>query len=505
LLTVHITLIRPPIFSSTNSFSSPVTPPLALAYLSASLRSENFSVESIDAVGEAIDEMYPFKKPEGHVRGLSIEKILQRIPRETDLIGISCMFSQEWPFVKYLVNSITSKFPDITVILGGEHITALPEFVLESCPNVSICAIGEGEETIVDIARNYPEHVENIDGILYRAENGKIFRTTPRKRICNIEEIPRPDWENIQIEPYLNTGYRIGINSGRAMPILATRGCPYQCTFCSNEQMWGLNYYTRSPRDVVDEIEEYIHKYQIDSVDFYDLTAIIKKDWILEFGTLLKNLKTNISWSLPSGTRSEALDPEVTRLMAETNCKYLVYAAESGSPKVLRYIKKKVNLNNMMNSMKEAKKNGLSLRCNLMLGFPTEDRVDIFKTMIFQLRLSIIGVDDAPLYMFSPYPGTELFEYLLKKKRIKAIDDEYFRSLLCQMDLLKSSEFCEKIGPKELAFYRFIGMGTFYTLSYLLYPGRIVRSIKNIFFSQKTDTVFEQRVAEYFKTKKIYS
>ena len=85
----------------------------------------------------------------------------------------------------------------------------------------------------------------------------------------------------------------------------------------------------------------------------------------MEFGTLLKNLKTNISWSLPSGTRSEALDPEVTRLMAETNCKYLVYAAESGSPKVLRYIKKKVNLNNMMNSMKEAKKNGLSLRCNL--------------------------------------------------------------------------------------------------------------------------------------------
>ena len=122
---MHITLIRPPIFSSTNSFSSPVTPPLALAYLSASLRSEKFSVESIDAVGEAIDEVYLFKKPEGHVRGLSIEKILQRIPRETDLIGISCMFSQEWPFVKSLVNSITSKFPDITVMLGGEHITAV--------------------------------------------------------------------------------------------------------------------------------------------------------------------------------------------------------------------------------------------------------------------------------------------------------------------------------------------------------------------------------------------
>jgi len=502
---MHITLIRPPIFSSISSFSAPVTPPLALAYLSASLKKEGFSVASIDAVGEAINQIYLFEKPEGRVRGLSIEKILQRIPRETDLIGISCMFSQEWPFVKSLVKFIGLKFPDTPLVLGGEHISAMPEFVLESCPNVGICALGEGEETIIDIARNYPEQVENIHGILYRAENGDIVRTTPRKRIRDIEQIPRPNWESIPIEPYLASEYGHGVNTGRTMPILATRGCPYQCTFCSNEQMYGLNYYTRSPQDVVNEIEEYIRKYKIDSVDFYDLTAIIKKDWILEFGTLLKKLNSNISWSLPSGTRSEALDPEVTRLMAETNCKYLVYAAESGSQKILRYIKKKVNLNNMLFSMKKAKQNGLSLRCNLMLGFPIEDRVDVLKTLFFQIKLAIIGVDDAPLYIFSPYPGTELFEYLIKEKRIKGIDDEYFKSLLCQMDLSKSSDLCENIGPKELALYRVIGMSTFYILSYLLYPRRIIRSIKNVFFSRKTDTVFEQRVAEYFKVKKAYS
>jgi radical SAM superfamily enzyme YgiQ (UPF0313 family) len=358
---MHITLIRPPIFSSIGSFSAPVTPPLALAYLSASLKKDRFSVESIDAVGEAMDQIHLLKNPEGRVRGLPIEKILQRIPKETNLIGISCMFSQEWPFVKSLVGSIALKFPDIPLVLGGEHITAMPEFVLESCPNVDICVLGEGEETIVDVAKNYPKHAENIHGILYRAENSEIIRTTPRKRIRNIEQIPRPSWENIPIELYLASEYGHGVNAGRTMPILATRGCPYQCTFCSNEQMWGLNYYTRSPQDVIDEIEEYIQKYKIDSVDFYDLTAIIKKDWILEFGALLKTLKTNISWSLPSGTRSEALDPEVTRLMAETNCKYLVYAAESGSQKILRYIGKKVNLANMINSMQQAKQNGLRL------------------------------------------------------------------------------------------------------------------------------------------------
>ena len=155
--------------------------------------------------------------------------------------------------------------------------------------------------------------------------------------------------------------------------------------------------------------------------------------------------------------------------------------------------------------MKKAKQNGLLLRCNLMLGFPIEDRVDVFKTLIFQIKLAIIGVDDAPLYIFSPYPGTELFEYLIKEKRIKGIDEEYFKSLLCQMDLSKSSDLCENIGPKELTLYRLIGMSTFYILSYLLFPRRIIRSIKNVFFSRKTDTRFEQVVAEYFKAKKAYS
>ena len=269
--------------------------------------------------------------------------------------------------------------------------------------------------------------------------------------------------------------------------------------------MYGLNYYARAPRDVVDEIEEYVKKYKIDNIDFYDLTAIIKKGWVVEFANLLKERKLNISWSLPSGTRSEALDSEATKLMAETNCKYLVYAPESGSEEMLSYIKKDVDLAWMLSSIKAAKKNGLSLRCNLMMGFPKEKRLDIWKTLWFQVKLAFIGVDDAPLYMFSPYPGSELFDYLRGTERIAEIDDEYFQSLLCQMDLTKSSTYCENMGARELALYRFLGMSVFYLLSYILYPSRIFRSTKNIFFTRKTSTVFEQRLVEYFKTQKTTS
>ena len=104
----------------------------------------------------------------------------------------------------------------------------------------------------------------------------------------------------------------------------------------------------------------------------------------------------------------------------------------------------------MVESMRHAKRNGLHLRCNSMVGVPKEKRQDAWQTLIFQALLALIGVDDAPIYMFSPYPGTEFFDYLRSTGVIKEIDDDYFRSLLCQMDLTTSSSYCENMSPYEL-------------------------------------------------------
>ncbi len=496
----HITLVRTPVVSSLNSFSAPTTAPLALAYLSASLLKAGFEVTPIDAVGEAIEQIIAYGDPVCRVRGLKIEEILSRIPKNTSLIAVSCMFSQEWLFVRKIIKAIKKEFPDVPIILGGEHATALPVKILETTPDVELCAIGEGESAIVDIAQNYFNEPEKVSGIVYRGFDGKIVQNPRRKRIENLEDIPRPAWNLLPLEPYLANGYGQGINAGRSIPILATRGCPFQCTFCSNKGMWTQRYYTRDPKDVVDEIEDYIKKYKINTVEFFDLTAIVKKEWVMEFGNLLKERKLDITWSLPSGTRSEALDEDATRIMAETQCRYLVYAAESGSPRILKYIKKEVKLDRMLRSMRSAKKNGLSLRCNLMVGFPKEMRQDVWQTIWLQIKLAFIGVDDAPLYMFSPYPGSALFDYLQETGKIPEVNDQYYRSLLCQMDLTETSTYCENIGPRELQFYRVTGMCLFYLLSYLLRPARIIRSFKNIFILKRTSTVFEQRVVELFDT-----
>ena len=139
----------------------------------------------------------------------------------------------------------------------------------------------------------------------------------------------------------------MGISSGRNMPILGTRGCPYQCTFCSNPTMWTTRYTMRDPKDVVDEVESLVKNHAARSIEFFDLTAIVKKDWIIAFCNELKARKLNVSWQLPSGTRSEALDDETLLAIYETNCRLLVYAPESGSPETLRIIKKNLKLDRL--------------------------------------------------------------------------------------------------------------------------------------------------------------
>ncbi|HBP21107.1 MAG TPA: hypothetical protein DEA08_25385 [Planctomycetes bacterium] len=493
----RVVLIRPPVVSARNSYSSPVTPPLALAYLAGSLRAAGHEVTTIDGLGEAIDEVWFHDDPECRVRGLTIPEIVSRIPANAELIGVSCMFSQAWLFVRQLVNAVAERFPGVPLVVGGEHVTAAPEVILETCPAVGACALGEGEATVVDLAAYFPEVPERIAGIVYRdPATGQARRSAGRPRIKDVSSIPRPAWDLLPLEEYLSRPFASGVNAGRTMPILATRGCPYKCSFCSSPQMWTQRYYPRPPLEVIEEIEDYIRDYRIDCVEFYDLTAIVKKEWVMEFGTLLKERGLNLTWQLPSGTRSEALDAEVTKLLADTGCRYLVYAAESGSPRMLKKIHKKVKLPRMVESMRNAKRNGMSLRCNLMIGLPEEERSDAYRTLRFQAKLALLGVDDVPLYMFSPYPGSELFKFLQEKGVIGELDDDYFRSLLCQMDLTTSSSYCEAMSPRELALYRLLGMSTFYGLSYLSRPWRIARTAKNLLISGKTDTVFEQRISE---------
>lgn len=504
---LNVTLIRGPIVAAENSFNNSATPAIALAYLSAYAKQAGHNVTIVDAIGEQLDNYWPLEKYPGYqCQGMTFNDILARIPDDTQVIGVAAMFSGEWPVVRDLISLIKSRLPHVLLVAGGEHITALTEYSLRNCPDIDVCVRGEGERTFADILDAYGRGrgFEDIPGVAQIDSDGAYVEHGGLPRIREVDDIPWPDWPDGYLERFWALGKSYGVATERDMPIMASRGCPYRCTFCSNPNMWTTRYILRGVDELIAEIKHYIARYNITALQFYDLTAITKKRWTVEFCTRLIEEGIDLNWSLPSGTRSEALDKDTLSLLKRTGCNYLVYAPESGSPETLKLIKKRIDLKEFTQSVLEAKRQKLTLRTNLIIGFPHERRRDMLRTIRYGLYLAIRGVDEVSINIFSPYPGTEIFRGLMETSAVR-LDDDYFLALTSlNSDYTNFNPMAAnaKVGARELALYRITFMLANYFLGYVTRPGRIIRTLRNIFGNQEAATVLEHRLRDVIQRRR---
>ena len=186
-----VTLVRPPTIVPKWAHTTPVCPPIGVAYVASAVREAGYRVAVVDAVGEAVLETREVDGRPGFLaRGLSIEELVRRVDQETAYIGLSCMFSHEWPVARKVINALREALPNAAIIAGGEHITAIPEFSLQDCPALDYCTIGEGEETIVDLVASLDagRPIAAVPGIVYR-EGGEAVRTATRGRIRRLNDI----------------------------------------------------------------------------------------------------------------------------------------------------------------------------------------------------------------------------------------------------------------------------------------------------------------------------
>ena len=451
--------------------------------MAAALRGQGHQVQLIDALGEGLEKYERVRElPTGLRHGLSDDEILARIPSDAQLIGVAAMFSLEWPFTRALITKLRERVPAAVIIAGGEHITALPEYTLGDCPALDFCILGEGEDTAVELVAVLEAggEIASVQGVCFRA-GGKPQLTAPRNRIRTIQVLPRPAWD--LVPNYLDAGAMTGVNFGRSMPILASRGCPYQCTFCSSPAMWGTLWRIRPEADVLDEMRDYVQRYNAQNFDFYDLTAIVKREWIKKFSQMVIGSGLSVSWQLPSGTRSEALDAEVTELLYKSGCRYANYAPESGSERTLKLIKKKIKKANMLSSMRAGAKNGLNIKANMIFGFPGETLRDIAHSYIFIAQMALAGINDISVFPFSPYPGSELFT-MLRERGTVSLDDRYFYSLSQYTDPRYIKSYCEALSPNVLRLLCLGGMASFYCVSFSVRPWRLARLIRDVWKMQ---------------------
>jgi radical SAM superfamily enzyme YgiQ (UPF0313 family) len=493
-----VALVRGPMVTAT-ALSNHATPSIALAYVAGYVRPHGYDCHIVDAVAEALDTFWPVEGyPDILGQGLTFDQAIDRIPCDADVVGFTVMFSAEWPVQRDFIMAVRRRFPNALLVAGGEHITAETEYSMRDCPALDVCVRGEGEHTFLEVleARAHGKALSTLAHIAYR-DGDRILTNGTLPRFRKLEDIPWPHWPDGYLEKFWQAGKAFGIQSPRDMPMLASRGCPYQCTFCSSPQMWTTRYVLRSPDEVIREIKHYIERFGITAVQFYDLTAIVKKAWTLEFCQKLIDNEIRLKWSLPSGTRSEALDEETLGMLKESGCNFVVYAPESGDEGTLSIINKKVTLERLNNSLRSAKRVGLTVRTNLIIGFPHESRRQILNTIRYGLRLAWMGVDDVDIALFAPYPGCEIFRDL-QARGVLELNDRYFMGLSSRWTA-NQLRVNPNVSPRELASYRLGFMLLNYIVGYLRYPSRILRTFLNVFFRDEAATSLEHFLKNAFR------
>jgi radical SAM superfamily enzyme YgiQ (UPF0313 family) len=484
---MKVTLLHPPVYINKHGLTA-LRPslPLGLAYIAAVLRDDKHAITVIDALGLAPEQM----TPDGDIwrLGLSPEEVIERIPADTQAIGLTSMWSYSWPIVRELIHKVKAAFPKVPIVCGGEHFTAVPELSMDQAP-IDFLVLGEGEETAVALFRALELGLDYsiIPGIAYRAADRKA-RTNPRRdRIKNVDELPWPAWEYFDIEAYSSNRLVSGIYYGKTVPILATRGCPYQCTYCSSPNMWTTRWYAREPKDVIDEIEAYHKKYGATNFPFQDLTAILKREWVVDFCREVETRKLAITWQLPAGTRSEIIDEEVAQLLVRSGCRSLNFAPESGSERTRKHMKKMLTDEKLFRAVHASVKAGLNVGAFFVLAYPTDEKEDMQATVRLAARLGRAGVDDVSAGFFFPLPSTEITRQLEKEGKITYTDAFLQLPIYVHNKFLSEDrKFCDAFTAAQLTRWKYKVVAAFYLNSFLFRPGRVFRILWNFVRGKET-------------------
>lgn len=326
-----------------------------------------------------------------------INKLLEWNP---DIIGISSLTAN---FIESLKKtSIVKKTINIPIILGGVHISSIPESLPES---IDIGVIGEGEDTMLEICKTKSftyENLNKIKGIVFHHKGKKIF-THPRSIISDIDTIPPPD--RILLRKWTQT-------------ILTSRGCPYKCKFCYSNKLW-KKFRFHSAQRVVNEIESIIKLFPEQKIiTFNDDLFTLNKDRLKEIMRLIKEEKIDRKVEFFCSGRASTIDEEICKLLLSMNVKTIFLGLESGSQRVLSYLKgKDINIKDNQKSIDLCKKHGLKVVASFILGTPVETKSDISKTFWFIFR-NRYKLKDFDFCYSTPLPGTNLWRYAKSKKLI---------------------------------------------------------------------------------------
>ena len=356
--------------------------PIGLAYLAAVLEEDGYDVTVIDCPALEMDLK-------------QLKKKLASI--NPDLVGITSMT----PTIQSALLSASAAkeaCPDAMVVLGGPHVTFMDEQVLSEEAAVDVVVRGEGEETLLELAENVSntKSLNKIQGITFRNNDGQTVRTPTRPFIKNLDELPRPAYKHFPLEQYRLFGRRM-------LPIMTSRGCPSQCSFCTTARMFGKAFRARNPKNIVDELEWLRDEHGADAFSFYDDTFTLDKKRAIEICEEIRNREIGLPWDCQ--TRVSVVSEDILLKMREANCQQVFFGVESGCQKILDAVHKGTTVEQNERAIRLAKAAGLFVSVSVIIGYPEETKEMLQETIDLIRRAE---PDDVYICVATPYPGTQL-------------------------------------------------------------------------------------------------
>ncbi|GFE61054.1 B12-binding domain-containing radical SAM protein [Geobacter sp. AOG2] len=364
-----------------------IMPPLGIMSIAAWLERHGIEVEIIDcyATPMEVDDL--------------ADEVIRRKP---DAVGFSTTTSAFHEGYR-IASAVKERDAGIVTVFGGAHPCTMGAPLLDGFPAIDFLVIGEGEQTMLELAQAGFMGAESLPGIAFRRD-GRGVATAPRELIANLDDLPFPAYHLLPGFPKRYTLPLFSFPTAPNTSIISSRGCPYACSYC-DRSVFSRGFRFNSPEYIVEHVAMLNRNYGIRHVFFYDDLFTFDRKRVAEFCDLKAKKRLNVTYNCIA--RLEHVDAELLSLLKRSGCWQVNFGIESGDPEVLRKHRKFYGLDEVGMKLQMVKKAGMRVKGLFMIGLPGEDETAIRRTIDYALSLPL---EEINVTKFTPFPGAPIYK-----------------------------------------------------------------------------------------------
>ena len=398
----RVLLVIPSQFNVYGTKIKPAYPALGVMWIAAMLERAGHACEIIDMDADDAD----------------LDTILDRLAAGTfDILGLTAV-TPTYPNAVEIAAASKARFPHIPIILGGIHATVDPLPCARE-PVFDFVAVGEAEVTaveLVDAIMAKASDFSAVKGLVYRDATGNVVASGARALVPDLDDYPYPALHLIQ---HLGKYHPPDATVFPAAPIMVSRGCPGQCTYCQTKNIFGRRTRFRSPENVIGEIRRLVHEHGVREIHFLDDVITANKKFVRAFCDLLKKEPYKLRLQVANGLRADMVNEEILVALRDVGLSNVGFGVESGNERVLKIIKKGISKDQVRKAVKTAKSIGLETWAFFLFGLPGDTEESIRDTVDFAIELN---PKYAKFAILKPFPGSEAYYQLDEKGLVDTRD-----------------------------------------------------------------------------------